>query len=93
MLERQTDGIESAIETVFSERVDLESVGCSVRSCDPLVAEIHCQGIALCLESRIDEGQHFLRLQDDGQDTVLETVVVKNIGEAGGDHAPESLIE
>ena len=76
---------------MLAERIDLERVLHAIGADQGLRGEIHGQRIApgrLALrEQRID----FMRGENDRQQSVLEAVVVEDIGEAGGDHRAEAV--
>ena len=93
MLQRQADGVEPAIQTVFSERVDLEASAGAVWGDYRLVSKIHGQLVSGRRNNPLHHGQDFVGFQHDRQDAVLEAVVVKNVGEARCDDATEALVE
>ena len=51
MLEGEADGIESSIEAILAEGVDLEPIGGSLRSGHCLVAQIHGEPVTFGVES------------------------------------------
>ena len=92
-MEREADQIKPSIEAILPESIDVESIGRSSRCRNRLISEIHCELVSLCADYFCHYGQHFVSLQNDQQDPVLETVIVENVGEAGCDHATETMIE
>jgi hypothetical protein len=93
LLEREADRVQSSIQTIFSERIDLEMVGRAVRRGDLLRRQIHRQLIAFAGRHALEERLDFWPCQHHGENTVLKAVVVEDIREAGGEDATKPLIE
>ena len=78
---------------MFSERIDVESYNSAVGAADFLCFEVDRQcgvGAALCVVGELVE---FGLRNPDGQDAVLETVIVEDIREARRDDAAHAIIQ
>src|SRR5690606_9942557 len=87
------DVVEAIQETVALEGVDLELDHAAIRAADFLRLQIYSQGGVGAPLGIVHQLVQLLGTYGDGQDAVLEAVVVENVGEAGGDHAAYAEIE
>src|SRR5262245_26176092 len=93
LLHGEPDVIQSVEQAALAMRIDVELHHAAVRSADLLVFEIDGErriGAALRIIEQLVE---ILGRDPDGQNAVLEAVVVENVAELGGDHAADAEIE
>lgn len=90
--QRPADVVQALEQGLLSEVVDVEVEGAPGRCGDGLGGEVYVQGIALAGFNFVEEFAHGGAVERDGQDAVVETVVVKDIGEAGRDEAAEAVV-
>src|SRR3984885_15446826 len=93
LLQRQADIVEPVHQTALAERIDLEFHRAAVGAADFLIGQINGQGrvrAALGIVEQFVEG--FLG-NADRQNAVLETVVVEDVTERGGDDEADAEIE
>src|SRR5687767_2455296 len=93
MLEREANGIQSAVEAVFSKGVDFKMIGSAFRSEHALSSEIHGELIAVMRPDAFEQGLNFRSLQHHRQHAVLKAIVVEDVGEGRGKNAAKALVE
>src|SRR5262249_50072982 len=93
MLQGQSDRVETPIQAVFSEGVDLETGPCPVRGGHRLVTKVHGQLVTGRGQDVMDHRQDLVGLQHQRQNAVLEAVVVEDVCETRCDDTTEALVE
>src|SRR4029078_11080092 len=93
VLQRQSDGVETSIQTVFSEGVDLEATMSIVRGGHRLVPEVYRQLIRGRRKDVVHHCQDLVGLQHNRQHAVLEAVVVEDVDKPRRNDTAESLVE
>src|SRR5450631_190789 len=77
---------------MFAKYFDFELVHFAIRRTDGLLFQIDCQLVAHFRSHRLEQLLHLFRSQADRQQTVLETVVEKDVGKAGRDDGAETVV-
>ena len=78
-------------ETVSSEAVQLKFKGQTVTG-NGHVFKIHRNFLAVVAVDFLMQGVYLLRFQCNQEKSVVQGIVVENIGEAGGDDSPEAVV-
>mmetsp|Transcript_48008 Transcript_48008/g.102831 ORF Transcript_48008/g.102831 Transcript_48008/m.102831 type:complete len:366 (+) Transcript_48008:1-1098(+) len=90
LLHRQTDVVEAVDEAMLLEGFDLEGDGSTVRSRDFLRGKVNFDLLfSLCVLHQLADVS--LR-QSNGEHAVLEAIAEEDVGEAGGDQAPDAHV-
>jgi len=92
VLEGLGDVVQTFEENFFAGRGDFEIVGVAVAVLDGLGGEIDGEGIAHFGFGLLEELIDFGFGEDGGEDAVLETVVIENVGVAGSDDDAEAVV-
>ena len=90
---RQADIIEAVEQAVLFEGVDFEGDLSAIRAFDRLRLKINREGRVRAALGIFHQLVDLLLGQGDGQDAVLETVVIENVGKAGRDDAADTEIK
>src|SRR5580704_17691658 len=91
--QRQTDIVPALQQTLLAEGIDLEFDAAAVRAAHLLLFEIDADDRVGTALGVIHESVHVGLRQRDGQDAVLETIVIENIGKRRRDNTANAEIE
>ena len=93
LLQSEPDIVEPFHQAALAERIDVELYHSAVRAPDFLIGEVDADGGVGAARGIVDQLVDLFLRQGDGQNAVLETVVVENVGEARRDDAADAEIE
>ncbi|CUX25040.1 hypothetical protein AGR7B_Cc270255 [Agrobacterium deltaense RV3] len=93
MFERQADIVQTVQHAMALEFVDLEGDRAAIGAADFLTFQIDGENGVRSARRIVQQLFEVLGTDDDRQDAILETVIVEDVGEAGGDHAADAKIE
>src|SRR3569623_551820 len=93
VLQGETDVVEAVEQFIFAELIDVELECITARCDDALGRKIDRELVTRRSKRFREQLIQRRRLQHDGQDAVIETVVEKDIGVAGRDDDAETIIE
>src|SRR5574343_918333 len=93
MAQRQTNIIPTVDQAFLAERIHVKGNRIAGRRPDDLIRQIHDQAVTRCGHRFGKQSINHRCRQDDGQDTVLEAVVEKDVRKGLGDDGTEAVIE
>src|SRR3989338_10433540 len=85
MLQSQANVVQPIQQTMLAERIYLKLVHCAVRRGNALPFQVDLQTVARHDLHRLEQRFHLLRSQADRQETGLEAITEKNVGETRRD--------
>src|SRR5207253_10111824 len=92
MPEREADVVQTLQQAIALEIVDRKRRREALRVLDNSALQIDQQLILLDLVRTSNEFRYFILFQNDGQQTILQTIIRKDIGKRGSDNGAEAVV-